>query len=335
MNANLPEWLNSTYTESCSDYEAQCQSVRKGSVISLLSSFSLIHVSGEDAQTFLQGQLSSDIRELTGANGQFSSYSTAKGRVLASCLLWKFGSDYYILLSADIAQAICKRLSMFIMRSRVTIMLSPGHVLIGLNGPHADAWLGAQLESLPVAPLSLVSAAEGALCLRLPGGALLLALESGQAAKWQSPDPGSLAVIGPEAWSLLDIGAGIPWVEQNTQEQFVAQMINMDVIGGVSFSKGCYSGQEIIARTRYLGKIKRRMYRVQFSREAKSGDALYCPATGEQAIGMLVNIARDENAQYTALAVVQSVCWDDGVFLDKDNSVALGKLSLPYDLPDE
>jgi folate-binding protein YgfZ len=316
------------------DYDQQCAAVRDGSVISPLAGFSVLHVSGEDAQAFLLGQLSSDVRELNGGQGQYSSYSNAKGRMLASMLLWQFKGEYYLILSADIAPAICKRLSMFIMRSRVKMVLRPDIALLGLKGEQGEAWLWLKSIVAPAATLGLAGVS-GCMCLRLPSGGVLLALDGVETGQWVGALPADVLPVCQEAWSLLDIEAGIPWIGLSSQEQFVAQMANMDLIGAVSFTKGCYPGQEIIARTRYLGKIKRRMALVRLPSPANNGDVLYSPSMGDQSIGMLVNVARAAAGQYLALAVVQTACWADGIFLDKDNNQALEQLALPYSVVDE
>lgn len=339
MNADWQKWFSfpSKNTDGTvfPDYAAQCVAVRNHSIISPLTAFSLIRVSGDDALTFLHGQLSSDVRELDGKHAQYSSYSSAKGRMLASFLIWKAGEDYFLLLSADIAEAMVKRLSMFIMRSHVKAVLCPDTLLLGLKGVQAEAWLSQHLSALPQSALSQITSENGAVCIRLASGALLLQLDSETTETWHGVFPDGVVAIEPNAWSLLDIMAGIPWVTLSTQEQFVAQMTNMDVIGAVSFTKGCFPGQEIIARTRYLGKVKRRMVRVLLPHAANNGDALYSPAVAEQSIGNLVNVAQDESGQYQALAVAQSACWADGVYLDKENLHKLEKLSLPYVVSDE
>jgi folate-binding protein YgfZ len=338
MNTTGFEWFKLSASASgdlvWADEAQQCAAVLGGSVISPLSGLSLLQVSGEDALTFLQGQLSSDVRELNGQQAQYSSYSNAKGRVLASFLLWKSIDEYYFIVSSDIAQAICKRLSMYIMRSRVKLIIRSDYALLGLNGPAAEQWLAGRMAAAPEAPLALL-ATEGGMCLRLPGGGLLLAQPVASIEQGLGPLPPDLVPVAYPAWTLLDIAAGIPWIDQSTQEQFVAQMINMDLIGAVSFTKGCYPGQEIIARTRYLGKVKRRMAQVSLPGAANNGDPLYSPLMGEQAIGMLVNVARASADQYRALAVVQTAYWESGVFLDRDNQLPLEKLTLPYSVLDE
>lgn len=316
------------------DYPLQAQAVTGGSVLSPLSAFNLLRFSGEDARTFLQGQLSSDVNALDGSTAQLSTYSSAKGRVLASFLLWQHGDDYYALIAADLAAAICQRLKMFILRSRVVAEVCDTVTLLGLGGATAEAWLAAR-QVLPPAPQRLVATPDGVMCVALPGNGWLLVLPAAVRADWLATLPQNLLPVDAEAWTLRDILAGIPWVTAATREQFVAQMVNMDALGAISFTKGCYPGQEIVARTRYLGKVKRRLFRVKLPHAAGIGAVLYSPAVPDQSIGMLVNCARDASGKYQALAVAQTAAWDPGIYLNRDNIDQLEKLSLPYTVADE
>jgi tRNA-modifying protein YgfZ len=339
MMADSQEWLASLLRgeslPALSPAIDQARAVSAASVVCRLDGFSLLRVSGEDAETFLHGQLSSDVHGLGRGHAQFSSYSTAKGRVMASFLLWRRDSDFHLLVSSDIAAAICKRLSMFVMRSKVRIEIATDLQLIGAHGPVAETWLSAYPGLTPSLPLECGVAAVGAAAVRLPSGALLLTVPTATAQALAQGAGDSLQGVDFLAWSLLDIAAGIPWITQPTQEQFVAQMLNMDIYGALSFTKGCYPGQEIIARTRYLGKVKRRMYRVELPCQAEIGSPLYSPETADQSIGMVVNAAQNDSGKYVALIVVQTAAWDQGVYLDVGFKQAIVKQSLPYTLSDE
>lgn len=339
MIADPQEWLlpllRGTPLQCTQDAVSQAHAVQTASVVCALDGLALLRVSGEDAETFLQGQLSNDVRELDGSHAQFSSYSTAKGRVLTIFLLWRSSDDFFLLLSADIAAAICKRLSMYIMRSKVRIEPVTDLSLTGVHGPDAEAWLSAHAGLLPAAALALGCDDDGVMALRLPAGSIVLLSPVAAAEKLAEGAGSTLQPVGFSAWSLLDIDAGIPWITLPTQEQFVAQMLNMDIVGGLSFTKGCYPGQEIIARTRYLGKVKRRLYRVQLPHAVEIGAPLYSPETAEQTIGMVVNMAQDESGQFRALVVVQSAAWGEGVYLETGFERKLLNLSLPYPLGDE
>lgn len=312
------------------DYVQQLDALRNGNAQCSMGHFAVIQASGSDAQSFLQGQLSSDLRDVSESRSQYSSYSNAKGRVLGSFLIWQFGGDYFLLVPADIAAALCRRLGMFVLRSQVKLqVVTEPWLLAGVKGVGAEEVLKSIFNGLPAQPHDVVANDSG-VAIRLPAGSLLLFYTKPASAAIEGQLEQSCRRVGGEAWSLLDIGAGIPWVTGPTQEQFVPQMVNMDVLGGISFKKGCYPGQEIVARTQYLGKVKRRLFRVELPVEANPGDALYSPATGDQAIGMIVNTGREENARLVALAVAQVASWEAGLFLEKEYKNALKNLGLPY-----
>lgn len=311
-------------------YMQQLEALRNGDALCPMSHFAVIRVSGSDAQGFLQGQLSSDLREVSESHSQYSSYSNAKGRVLGNFLIWQFRGDYFLLLSAEIAEALCRRLSMFVLRSQVKLQLVTDQwLLAGVKGGRGEEILKTVFNGVPELPHDVV-AGESGVVIRLPAGSLLLFYEKPAASAIEDRLEQSCYRVGSDVWSLLDIDAGIPWVTGATQEQFVPQMVNMDVLGGISFKKGCYPGQEIVARTQYLGKVKRRLFRVELPVEAKPGDALYSPATGEQTIGMIVNTGREANARLVALVVAQIASWETGLFLEKEYKNALQDLGLPY-----
>jgi hypothetical protein len=309
--------------------------VANETVFAPLSDFALIRARGEDALAFLQGQLSSDLNEVGAGCSQYSSYSNAKGRMQASFLIWQHLGDYYLMVSADLAAVVHKRLSMFVLRSKLKLeLVTDQWRLVGIAGPQAVAKLGEVFESVPSQP-HLVAASSGGVVQALPGGAFLVALPANVASGALETLTAGLTLIGSEAWGLWDIRAGRPWVTLPTYEQFVAQMANMELIGAVNFKKGCFPGQEIIARTQYLGKLKKRLFHVLIPQAAKAGDELFSPAMRDQSIGMVVNACRIENGQVEALAVVQINAWESGVHLANPEGAKLTHLDLPYALGEE
>lgn len=315
------------------DYQKQSDAVVFASeiVISPLTQYRLIRVSGEEAAVFLQRQFSNDIQEITDSHSQYSCYSNAKGRMLASFLIWRWQGDYWLMVAADIAEAICQRLSMFILRSRVKALLSDTISLIGLKERKGQNEHDFFPLSIPDMPYQVI-ATDNSVMIRTPGGGGIIAANDKGTAHVCTALNGKPGVmgVGCEAWSLLDIRAGIPWVTQKTQEAFVAQMANMDLIGAVNFKKGCFPGQEIIARTQYLGKLKRRLYRVAIPGRAQVGDLLLTSLMGEQPIGMVVNVARVNDKVSEALAVIQSHVCDREIFVREINSQPVTLLPLPY-----
>lgn len=320
------------------DPAGELASARSATIVAPLTDLGLIRASGEDAALFLNNLLTNDVKTLPADGARRSGICNAKGRLLATFLMWHGGagpsSTLMLALSADLLPSILKKLSMYVLRSKVKLTdASDETVLLGLSGPNAAAALAA-LGVAPAAPLTVTAFAQGqAICLG--GDRHLLAISVAEAeAVWQQvasfARPAGLA-----AWHWLEIAAGDPRVTAATQEEFVPQMVNFELIGGVSFNKGCYPGQEIVARTQYLGKIKRRMYRARIADADTTpvpGAHLFAPETGDQACGTIVLAAPSPLGGFEALAVVQSSCFEAGeVHLDNPAGPRLSFLPLPYD----
>lgn len=276
----------------------------EGAVLCDLSHYGLIAFEGPDAEAFLHGQLSSDVRALARDRCQLAAYNTPKGRVLGILLLWRIDGGLLAQCPGVLAEPLRRRLSMFILRSKLRASAADDrYVSIGIGGPGA----GALLRILGLGPpdgdfgllrdLTLHAGADWRVdcLLRLPGGRYVaLCADVGAATTlWSALRARGAVVAGPNVWSWLGVRSGIPEVLPPTQEQFIPQMLNLERLGAVSFSKGCYPGQEIVARTQYLGEIKRRLYRLHADQQNPPEPAtpVYAPMLGEQAAGMVVNAA--------------------------------------------
>ncbi len=295
------------------DNVAELASARDATIVSPLVHLGLIECSGEEAKSFLHNQLTSDINHLASGSAQHSAWCTAKGRMLASFLLYRNGFDYRALLASDLLATIQKRLQMFVLRSRVKIAdLSSGQEIIGLSGPQAEAALHNAGLPVPASVLETASFASGSV-IRLDGSRLIIVVVSAAAADlWKTL--GEMArPAGTPVWQWLDIQAGIPLITDATKEAFVPQMANFDKLGAVSFHKGCYPGQEVVARTQYLGKVKRHLYRIHAASAITPGTAIYTAEHLESPCGMIANAAPAPGGGYDALAVVQES------FVETDN----------------
>ena len=298
-------------------------SVRSATVMADLSHFGAIRFSGEDAQSFLQGQLSCDVGELDDSTALYGSYCNPKGRILASFLIWRDHAGFVMQLPRELQAGIQKRLSLYVLRSRVKLTDDADvMVRIGVSGEQAEALISGAMNNVPALkegiPLKLGVIHVGrAIVLRLAVDRFELVMPPEQApALWDCLSKAAVPV-GAACWSWLDIRAGIPVITAATQEQFIPQMVNLEAIGGVSFRKGCYPGQEIIARTQYLGKIKRRMYlaNIKFtpaSSPVAAGDELFSVDMGDQPAGMIVNAAPSPDGGTDALAVMQIISAGEG-----------------------
>jgi tRNA-modifying protein YgfZ len=317
------------------DPAAELTAVAAGDVIADLSHLGLLGVSGDDAQAFLQAQLSCDLKALGDEASSLGAYCSPKGRMLASFLVWPEGDGYFLALSRTIVNPTAKRLGMFVLRSKVVVADRSGERrLIGAAGPAAERALHAALGPVPARPQG-VSRSDGATVIRLAQDRFLLAVASGRAASLWTALSGALRPVGTPCWEWLDISAGIPHVTARTQDEFVPQMANLELLGGVSFHKGCYPGQEVVARTQYLGKAKRRMFLARVEGPAPApGDPLFSEDLGDQASGMIVNAAPAPDGGIDVLAVVHAPsAADSTVHLGSLTGAPLRFRPLPYAVP--
>jgi len=235
-----------------------------GSMFCDLSHRGLIAVSGEEALEFLQHQLSSDVREVSGTRSQLSSYCSPRGRMLASLRVFRRDDTFYLNLPTEILASTLQRLRMFVLRASVSLGdHSLELVRCGYAGPDAEQELTQALGDCPAAVDDTLQVG-GLTVLRIPGPGPHPRFEihgtTGAVTKlWERLNVRG-APVGAAPWALLDILSGIPNIYPATADRFVPQMANLQMIGGVSFKKGCYPGQEVVARMHYLGNLKRRMY---------------------------------------------------------------------------
>ncbi len=299
-------------------------------IVADLSHYGLIELKGEDAQTFLHGQITNDLRGLGAERAVFAGYLSAKGRMLANFIVLKRGDALLVLLPEALRESIQKRLGMFVLRAKVRLRdAGADWVRLGVNG--ADAALADALGfALPQA-LMAVTHGEQAFALRLGAQRLDVFVAADAApALWQRLRA-HCRPVGTPAWDWLLVRAGVPVVLPATQDLFVPQMANMELLGGVSFNKGCYPGQEIVARSQYLGKVKRRLYLAHVDAEAHPGDEVYAPEPVDQAAGHIANAAPAPGGGHDVLAVALSASVELGdVRLRARDGAVLRFLPLPY-----
>ena len=317
------------------DAAAELLAARDGTVLCGLGQLGTLKISGEEAQNFLQNLLSSDMREVTAHHAQISSLNSPKGRMLASFLIWNTDSDYFLHLPHSLCAAIHKRLSMYILRAKVKIEdVSAQQTCIGLAGNSAEALLQQYFESVPQKAWE-VKQTDHSSIIRVGAQRFQINTPAQQApALWQQLSA-SAHPAGSPCWDWLNIRAGFPVIFPATQEQFVPQMANLELIGGVSFKKGCYPGQEIVARMQYLGKLKRRMYLAHIGGDTlpQPSDELYSADMAGQSSGMVVNAAPAPDGGYDLLAVIQiSSRETQSIHLKSLQGAALVFLPLPYTL---
>ncbi len=315
--------------------DAERAAAADGTIVADLSQLGVIAFRGEDTATFLQGQLTNDIRSLHTDNAQWNGYCSPKGRLLGNFLVWRQGEDYCLQLSGDILPVVQKRLSMFIMRAKVQGRdASDETVRLVVAGKQALAAVTAAMGAVPDATMRSITCAAGQV-IRVGTDKFVLSITPEYAAAvWQTLCL-SATPVGAPVWDWLRLNAGVPMIVAATQEQFVPQMVNLEVIGGVSFQKGCYPGQEIVARSQYLGKLKRRMFLAHVDAEAAPGDNLYSADFEGQVTGTVVNAAPAPTGGFDVLAVAQVESANtQTLHLKAADGAALTLKPLPYAMPE-
>jgi folate-binding protein YgfZ len=290
-----------------------------------LSYLGLISVDGADAAEFLQGQLTNDVRALTPARSQISSLCSPKGRMLAAFRMLRLGDTFYLQLPRVKLAATLQRLRMFVLRAKVALGdASDALVAIGLTGHCAEGLLAPHVDALPRED-NAVARSGDLTAIRIPGTIprfQVLGPARAMEAIWTAL-AAAATPLGSDYWRLLDIRAGLPSVWPETSDAFVPQMANLQLVGGVSFTKGCYTGQEVVARMQYLGKLKRRMYLAEIAHDAPlaPGQALLDGST--QPVGKVVDAQRSGADRWELLAVIGIDAAEDrdvGILLDPDGS---------------
>ncbi len=301
-----------------------------------LNHYGLLKISGADATLFLQGQFSNDVGVLDGKNSQLSSYNSPKGRMLASFRLFKLRNDYFMRLPLDTLEKTQKRLSMYIMRSKVTLSNeSAAYIGMGLSGPKIHALLTAAEFSPPkesngmsvINEIIILSVADNSTRYEVYGSVerLNFLIEKIK---------DKLSFHNNNSWRYLDILAGIPNIYASTMEEFVPQMINYALIDGVSFNKGCYPGQEIVARMHYLGNLKKRMYlcHIETDQAINANDEIFEHDSGKnQSVGQVVDVVPSSTQGLDALCVLQIASADNAkLSIKATNGPRVVLRDLPY-----
>lgn len=286
-----------------------------------LGHLGFIRARGADATKFLQSQLTNDFAALGRSEARLAGFCSAKGRLQASFVAWKADDDDVLLAcSASVLAATLKRLSMFVLRAQCKLTDATAEVpLHGLVGAAARRAIGdARIwEKRDI---------DGTFVIRLPDAA---GLERCIVAA--APAATAAPAIALDIWRWLEVRSGVPSIEAATVDRFVPQMLNYELIGGVDFQKGCYPGQEIVARSQYRGTIKRRMFLFDCAAPAAPGIEVFHSAEPAQPAGMIVNAAPDPRGGWSALAEVKLAELEGGTLqLGAAGGPELRRRELPY-----
>ncbi len=277
-----------------------------------LADWGVIRAAGPDAASFLQSQLTQDVLGLDAHRATLAGWCSAKGRLMASFVVWRPAPDDLLLAcSADVLPAVLKRLSMFVLRAKCKLSDASAELAlrgIAGSGATASAWRCADgLIGLP--------AARG----------VARALRAGAAP--------ALPALDANAWSWLEVASGVPRIVAATAEQFVPQMVNFEVVGGVNFQKGCYPGQEVVARSQYRGTLKRRAFVFESPAAGVPAQEIFHSADREQPAGMVANAASC-NGKHLLLAEVKLAALDGGTLhLGAADGPMLTRADMPYAVP--
>jgi folate-binding protein YgfZ len=290
-----------------------------------LSHLGLIHVSGHDSETFLQGQLTCDMKLLTEKLSSPAAYCTPKGRAIASFQVIKRGNnDYFLTLSIELVEKVIKRLKIFVMRSDVSIRdVTASCSILGLTiNDQKIIKLPSDLDVPTEAENS--SCNESSAAIRIaenPTRFIILSTDNKEEQNSLTCDSNS--------WILQDIKSGLPLITQATSEEHIPQMFNLDLLGGISFKKGCYSGQEIIARMHYLGKLKQRTFLVSTQSKTlpEPNAAIF---DDEKKVGSVLLSARDKDNSVKMLVVMQISHEKTALKLKNNMGSAINFRDLPY-----
>lgn len=278
-----------------------------------INKLSILKFSGADTLSFLQGQLSNDINALS-SSWQYSGYCNPKGRLLALFQVWKHDECVYATIDRTLVEATVKRLRMFIMRSKVTIDQLETARCSGVIGDSSQP----ERKLDGNAKRFSVEITQSKHTLYFGDRALLIELDPG--------DSASPAHADSQAWDLACIAAGEPTIDAGNVELFVPQMVNLDLLDGVNFKKGCYTGQEIVARMHYLGKLKQRMFVCQVDGTIASGEKILA---GKKNAGNVVSVANN-----AALAVIRRELLEDELTTESGAKL-VPWATQPYSIPDK
>jgi folate-binding protein YgfZ len=298
----------------------------------LLPSFGVLRIAGDDALSFLQGQLTNDVRQLADGRTQLSACCTSQGRVIALLRLRQTEEAIYALMPADLLGRLATHIRKFVLRAKVEILQAADlHVGAILTGSAAAAAEQQAIEesAMTMSPVPLAGATEVVTFQYAEGREVLAAPPYA----WRSIGGLSLARANPRseaAWLAADAAAGLPQVFASTSEHFTPQMLNLDLLAGVSFSKGCYTGQEIVTRTQHLGRVKRRTMRFRLP----AGASVPSPMTsllldGAKAADVLL-CAEDADGHVEMLAVTNLDA--TGRELVTEGGVAATPAPVPYEI---
>ena len=334
MNQNWKNFLITKNAAFSADGEIRFPGTENNgkNVIFPISSLDILTVSGSDATSFLQGQATCNINDITETKGSFGAFCTPKGRTISTFFIIKQNESYLLVLPSGLLEKVTKKLQLYILRSDVLLNDTQDEFcLFGMTCPDtAESDLNLPDQNYTATGNHEIKA------IRFPAlqpRFLIIGPTQSAIDLWTDfTENQTYHTANSSDWSYLDVISGIPWLNSETSEEFIPQMINLDQLDGISFNKGCYTGQEIVARTHYLGKSKRKMYLADSSPMEPVGSGLNIidhEIDQQQSVGRVL-VACRQNDQVKMLVVMQIANADSKKLLienrDQDE-VSLSELS--------
>ncbi len=280
-----------------------------------LDQYVLIEIKGKDAREFLNNQFTNDLKTLAENESSLGAWCSIKGRVLYTFRIWFENETFWLLLPSIQTESFLKKLKMFIFRSDVTIDQNHDKYVYGLSGKDAEKLL----ETIPESDNAFVKN-EDDLVIKTPAPIPRFIIISNH----------EKTETGSNNWSLLDIMAGIPEILPETADQFLPQMLDLENLGGLSFQKGCYPGQEIVARVKYRGELKQQLYtaRVETNLQLEAGSILVTANDIQTLAGHVVNAVQLEDNNWILLAVINIASTLNNKIQLKEDSSAILQLQI-------
>lgn len=304
-----------------------------------LPEHSVIAISGKDAADYLHAQLTTEIVSSNRPAPRFSAYCSPAGRVLATLHVVPIAGGFLLHVPSSITDSLVSRLRMYVLRADVTIDATDNTWLsLGLSAPNLSDLIKPVLgSSLDAIGSVLAKPPQYGIYIRGPQPRMIVIARAERMIELWTALQTEFHAIESQAWQWLDIAAGVPRVDAATTDRFTAQGLNLDLIGAIDFSKGCYPGQEIVARLHYRGRIKQRLFRLRVDTDCipVAGDRVYDAKRPDQTGGYVLNAARAPDGGTELLAVLRIADWRNGnLRLQAVTGPVLEPLSLPYLIPE-
>ena len=300
-----------------------------------LSNLGVIHAYGNEAQSFLQSQFTNDLNQVSNDTSQLSSYCNPKGRILSIFRIYKADDSYFLVLPRDVLALTLQKLTMYKLMSKVEFAdESDDRIVFGIAGPETSSVLKKLNLSIPEKENDCIQVNETTVIkISEEYTRILFICNEIKAVSLCKKIIKEIPIATSALWDLHDIQNGIAQITANTSEAFIPQMVNLEIIGGVNFQKGCYPGQEVVARTHYLGKPNRRMYKISIEGEntPEAGTNIFSAEDDNQPVGKVVTAQKNSNNSSAALIVLRTAKKDEkNLRIDSISDHKITVQTLPY-----